>query len=259
MKRRLFKLVVFLLLGAIVNVAVAWGCAVWVDPFEGRHEHARVMLDRLFLKQRVNPSSVTPSGQWVYADGYQLWWVDCYRRFGSHRLVRGPISSHKPQFSRTNILGYLPGWSDFDRRTEELGFMRGFEVIDGRGWPAVGLCSRFKIAGGGGIFGEQWSYTEPASTRESGLILDDKKVTRLPAGWVLAEARRSLPLDPVLGGFAFNTVFYAVLLAMMMYGPKTARRVIWVRRGGCPECGYDLRGEFSAGCSECGWRREDVS
>ena len=28
MKRRLFKLVVFVLLGAIVNVAVAWGCAV---------------------------------------------------------------------------------------------------------------------------------------------------------------------------------------------------------------------------------------
>ena len=29
MKRRLFKLVAFLLLGAIVNVAVAWGCALW--------------------------------------------------------------------------------------------------------------------------------------------------------------------------------------------------------------------------------------
>ncbi len=28
MKRRLTKLVVFLLLGAIVNVAVAWGCAL---------------------------------------------------------------------------------------------------------------------------------------------------------------------------------------------------------------------------------------
>ncbi len=29
MKRRLFKLVLFLLLGAIVNVAVAWECALW--------------------------------------------------------------------------------------------------------------------------------------------------------------------------------------------------------------------------------------
>ena len=31
MKRRLTKLVVFLLLGAIVNVGVAWGCAGWSD------------------------------------------------------------------------------------------------------------------------------------------------------------------------------------------------------------------------------------
>ena len=29
MKRRLFKLVLFLLLGVIVNVAVAWACARW--------------------------------------------------------------------------------------------------------------------------------------------------------------------------------------------------------------------------------------
>ena len=32
MKRRLSKLVAFLLLGAIVNVAVAWGCAVSMKP-----------------------------------------------------------------------------------------------------------------------------------------------------------------------------------------------------------------------------------
>ena len=31
MKRGLTKLIVFLLLGAIVNVAVAWGCALWID------------------------------------------------------------------------------------------------------------------------------------------------------------------------------------------------------------------------------------
>jgi len=29
-KRRLFKLALFLLLGAVVNVAVAWGCAYWI-------------------------------------------------------------------------------------------------------------------------------------------------------------------------------------------------------------------------------------
>jgi hypothetical protein len=33
MKCRIFKLCLFLLLGAIINVAVAWGCAVWSGRF----------------------------------------------------------------------------------------------------------------------------------------------------------------------------------------------------------------------------------
>ena len=39
MKRRLTKLVVFLLLGAIVNVAVAWGCAKWEPQWPDRRAH----------------------------------------------------------------------------------------------------------------------------------------------------------------------------------------------------------------------------
>ena len=31
MMRRVFTILLFLLLGAIVNIAVAWGCALWVD------------------------------------------------------------------------------------------------------------------------------------------------------------------------------------------------------------------------------------
>ena len=32
MKRHLLIIAIFLLLGAVVNVAVAWGCAVWFEP-----------------------------------------------------------------------------------------------------------------------------------------------------------------------------------------------------------------------------------
>src|SRR5262245_31441730 len=34
MKRRIFKLALFLLLGAMLNVAVAWGCALLLNPFD---------------------------------------------------------------------------------------------------------------------------------------------------------------------------------------------------------------------------------
>ncbi len=53
-------------------------------------------------------------------------------------------------------------------------------------------------------------------------------------------------------------MFYAALLWLLVFGPFTARRFIRRKRGRCINCGYDLRGDFSAGCSECGWRREAV-
>ena len=249
MKYRLFKLVLFLLLGAIVNVAVAWGCALWIDPFNGRHEHARIMLDGIEWIQQVDTAGVALSGQWRAAaivDGNQRWWVDCYRRPGAHRLVRGPIVL-PGQFSKTRNLGTLPAWADFDLRAHDLGRSRGFEIIDGRGWPVVCLRSRFKIADGYSYIFEPWSYTDSPGVRKSGFLLADKKGTSLPAGWVLAEARRSIPLDPVLGGFVFNTVFYAVVLAMIIYGPSTVRKLTWIGRGWCSRCGYDLRGTSAGG------------
>ncbi len=255
MKRRLSKLVVFLLLGAIVNVAVAWGCALWIDPFNGRHEHARIMLDGIERIQQVDTVGVALPGQWravPIVDGGQLWWVDGYRRHGAHRFVRGPMSSPL-QFSKTRNSGILPIWADFDLRAHDLGYARGFEIIDGRGWPVVCLRSRFKIAGEYSYFGQQWSYADSSGVRKSGLLVADKTVTSLPAGWALAEARRSIPLEPVPVGFVLNTVFYAVVVTTIIYGPNTVRRFTWARRGRCLGCGYDLRGTEHEVCPECGY------
>ncbi len=41
MKRPLLTILLFLLLGAVANVAVAWGYALWVNPWEGERSNAR--------------------------------------------------------------------------------------------------------------------------------------------------------------------------------------------------------------------------
>ncbi len=61
-----------------------------------------------------------------------------------------------------------------------------------------------------------------------------------------------LPVQPVWPGFGVNTLFYATLLWLLIPGPFAFRRLMRVRRGLCPACGYDLRhGEHEA-CPECG-------
>jgi hypothetical protein len=33
-------------------------------------------------------------------------------------------------------------------------------------------------------------------------------------------------------------------------------RRYWLKRGMCPKCHYDLRGDLAGGCPECGWNRQ---
>ena len=66
---------------------------------------------------------------------------------------------------------------------------------------------------------------------------------------------RLAPLRPLWPGFAINTLFYATILWLLVPGPFVLRRFLRVRRGLCVACGYDLRGDFSQGCPECGWQR----
>jgi hypothetical protein len=73
----------------------------------------------------------------------------------------------------------------------------------------------------------------------------------------------SLPLLPVWPGFLINTALYAAILWLLIPGPLVLRRLIRRRRGRCPKCGYDLRGQRpevgaapGKGCPECAWNRQ---
>jgi hypothetical protein len=69
-----------------------------------------------------------------------------------------------------------------------------------------------------------------------------------------------LPIRPVWRGLAINGVFYGSILAVIYLLSFRFRRFlresIWLRRGCCMQCGYDLRFDLANGCPECGWRRE---
>ena len=149
MKRWLFNPVVFLLLGAILNVGVAWGCARFFSP-------------RSTLIYR-------------YGDG-------------------------------TTQVVYPPA-----------------EIV--HGWPLLALTSEWPERGG---------------TAETAIHYGNEV----------------LPMAPIWPGFAVNTIFYGAILWLFILGPFALRRYIRYKHGHCIKCGYDLRGDFSTGCPECGWRRE---
>ncbi|UCD76578.1 MAG: hypothetical protein JSV91_06570 [Phycisphaerales bacterium] len=68
---------------------------------------------------------------------------------------------------------------------------------------------------------------------------------------------RQSPLwRPVWPGFALNTALYAGMLWLAFPGRRLWRCHLRRKRGRCPDCGYDLRGDLATGCPECGWNRE---
>ena len=129
--------------------------------------------------------------------------------------------------------GLFPDWSVFRSGSTSEGMElleRNVVQEDARGWPLVCLSSKL-------------------------LYISDKDTLVAECGWLIGGAPRVIPYCPIWPGMLVDSVLYgaALLIARRMLGIviELSRR----RRGRCPKCAYDIRGEFAPGCSECGWRR----
>ena len=219
MRRRVVIVLMFLLAGAVVNVAVAWGFAAW------------------------NPKIVDSDGWTAQLQGAESLWVTQMNSPGSTRLwfVKGILAPPEPTDIVVAEEDLLPSWA-------VLAPGRGIDAVepgdiwetmwDARGWPARSMYCEFETPQDG-------TYT--TAIKLGGIELPPSR--HLPP----ARARsdwRALPLRPIWPGFAVNTLFYAVVVWLVIPGPFLLRRFIRRRRGLCPACAY-TRGE-SAVCSECG-------
>ncbi len=224
MKRRLLIIAVFLLVGVVVNVAVAWACAAFVDP--------------------SRDSDATVASR---ATGHRTWELVKFQRLG----VTCFWSTHGWQAAPTDWPGYgpspetlLPSWSDLAEPTGD--FLLAVESNDDKlilvekrnvhcyGWPLRsawcdwyegGTRASITWTGGGG-------HIETHLNPWRGFI------------------PRPLPLRPIWAGFLLNTMLYAGLMWLLIPGPFALRRFLRVRRGLCPKCAYPM-GESSV-CTECG-------
>lgn len=241
MRRRLLTAAVFLLVGAVVNMAVAWGCAAWVNV----------------VAQEYNESAEVRGSE-------EVWGARVWRRAGAELCTSSRVArAGSPRTGLTEIpqqaaaihpRDILPNRSFLTVPTKS--FLSGatnhdHKGVSSRGWPLLSMsceydfnptrlpsfpCRRGFPPG---------SMIRVSSGSSTGAIEPSWK-----HGPYLSGLPRALPLRPIPGGFAVNTVFYGATLWLMICGLFALRRFIRVRRGLCAACGYPM-GE-SAVCSECG-------
>lgn len=222
MRRSLISITLVLLLGAIVNLAVAWTCAFFYNPGAIRVSipattqttpEARAVWDKVF-------------GQCVYAD-----------RFDDARDVTGALPSSTygsvifqlHELHQTGIGVHHIYLSDMIRpRPPSLTITRA-------GWPMLAF--------------EAWSIAGQPLRIQPGD--HNAIVLRMPLKGGPGSRRIELPYRPIMRGFLINTIVYGSvfwIFARMVALRSHLRR----KRGLCVNCGYDLRGTQHQRCPECG-------
>jgi hypothetical protein len=243
-KQRIFTLLLVLLLvsgGAIVNVAIAW-----VHPW---------------LYRACGGRATWMDGHSLEGQGFSLWTVSRRSGIGFEQVVSNWFPHqccYRLQDSGMPGEELVPTWAGSARPSGDYGNSPYVTwLLDARGWPMLALRSHVELL-------TNWDSAgftlEMVQTVRSGHLLGDYSIGRLDLDSV-----HVLPFDPIWPGFAVNTLFYAIILWLLIPGPFVLRRLIRVRRGRCPKCGYDLRGQppevgaaSGKGCPECGWRRETI-
>ncbi len=222
--KRIRVILGWLLAGAVVNVGVAWGCALLInvetsDPLVG--VRITTSTSRELIRQKAFGSTLI---------------------MGTHG--RGDFAGSVHEYADDAAIWDV-GWGRFDepsRRFLSMAQASNATLIesfmgDARGWPWRSLwCTRSQY-----IIGQD----DPNRDSSSGGI-----VTPLPE-WKFVGAR-ILPLRPIAIGFLLNTLVFAMLLWGLLRGAASSRDAIRHKHGRCLACGYDLQGTDHAACPECG-------
>ncbi len=207
------RIAIFLLLGAIANVAVAWGCVFahtntsWYDS-EWYKCQARSPADALIvlITEKWGYSHVCPTDipEERFRDSPHLFLRDYSGRMWWKVLPRDT----QPEFWR-----HLAS-----------------------GWPMLTLAAHFECTVGdeSDIHVRYGIVADAASLRDAFSPIYPTV----------------LPYRPLWIGFLVNTALYGAVLAMLLYSPGRVRRSIRRRRGLCTVCAYPCGA--SPVCTECG-------
>jgi len=162
--------------------------------------------------------------------------------------VRGTdMSSVLRSIGRLHTWDHYPHYSD--GRIKSFGgfYSTGTDTRE-YGWPALAMKSRVQM------YFDERGVASGWDLPTGELVLRGFPTTRLP-DWMGASTNDRLPIMPVFPAFAYNTLTFAAGWFVVLLAFGATRRAFRRQRGRCPQCAYNLRGDFTTGCPECGWRR----
>lgn len=211
---KLLLSLIILLCGAILNIAIPWLLAAYINVFTAPGESG-YLAEREFSLE-----------------------IARHRAIGSLRIVSLRTDLRHDTVSRSgqDLFKLVSPFSSLLQASDE--FTEGstrmeMQWADARGWPCYSLSCK-------GVSVDSGSLSD-------GILLASNPWMR---GGIVTQPR-VLPLSPLLPGFIINLLFYWVALGAMVIGISKTRKSYRTRRSRCIACGYQLTSGQSR-CPECG-------
>jgi len=239
MKRldRLIKVKMFLaaiMLGFSTTVLCAWGNIFkWWDWEYTRSESEGVYT--VFPGCLLYIETASELGTTWYCTYARKEW----RHFRSNK------NNDNNTFIREHPLIFPPTWV-----TDRISHRYPVVTICARGFPARAFVS---VAYGNISIPDRWSDFEMSRNYSSESI-----------DFMMGNTQFVLPTTPLWGGLCFDILFWSCIWYFTL--PRLPRPIKLIlarmeqkrmQRGLCPNCDYDLKRDFQAGCPECEWNRNE--
>ena len=225
MKRWVVSIVMCVVLGVVTTVGVAWGLAVGVDAWV-IDDHV-ILIGGLEQHERDDGE-----WDWLRLRGLEVPGLRVVER--THNIY--------PDRDRLPLRQGESPSDEFRRFPDAFHSEYQFASVHIVGWPMKSMS--------------YW-FGEKTHNRDERIVFNGLEVgfERRPLFLPDLTYDRVLPLRPIFPGFIINTLFYAAIWFVLIFGWRAHLRQVRKWQGYCPVCKYDLQNTLTAGCPECGWGR----
>lgn len=227
MRCRVLIILVFLVLGASVNLMATWACAVWYEPVAGASPDFDPTKLWTFSDSTDHVVYVDGGTPGIAIIAYEMW---------SYESRVGLDEDRSDRY----LGGALPRWSQW------------YPGRAGKCEACLGLPNRlphthFEKAWGWPFSAMRLHVCEVRQRRHVIQYSDTVELGVVLGPWGYP---RAIPLCPIWPGFALNAVLYGAVLWLLAIGRGCLRQQTRTSRGLCPKCKYPIG--TSPLCTECG-------
>ncbi|GEM_PF-2832821 len=245
--RLIVRACIFLLLGAVTNVMVAWGCVFWIPatPSTTKSVHTWPRHNSADWPKASAISAATRPGF-----SREAWYGDNTDEFVarmrevSQAAVNAARNSDDPA---TSFRLYKDTVDSMGDPRERMPLRSASCDQMAAGWPLLSLYCEHVLVDEVFVSGPSAAGTRRFESTTGWNIPD-----WIPWRDRRLNVRRRIPLEPLPLELAANTAFYAVFAAGLVMLTNRMRRHLRRRAGRCANCNYDLRATTTGACPECG-------